>query len=88
MAEQALKLGGKKQSIFLDHVKKLLPDGGNLNLCLTCGACASGCPATGMEGLIPGNSCEWPLWEWMKRSNRQHGSGCAACAPAAFMFAP
>jgi ferredoxin len=53
MAEQAIKLGGKKQSIFLDHVKKLLPDGGNLNLCLTCGACASGCPASGMEGLDP-----------------------------------
>jgi ferredoxin len=53
MAEQAIKLGGKKQSTFIDKVKKLLPEGGNLNLCLTCGACSSGCPATGLEGMDP-----------------------------------
>lgn len=38
---------------FLDKVKSLLPDGGNLSLCLTCGACASGCPATGLENMDP-----------------------------------
>jgi heterodisulfide reductase subunit C len=32
---------------------ELLPEGGNLNLCLTCGACSSGCPATGLEGMDP-----------------------------------
>jgi len=53
MAEEAIKLGGKKKSIFLDKVKKLLPDDGNLNLCLTCGACSSGCPATGLENMDP-----------------------------------
>ena len=53
MAEQAIKLGGKKQSTFIDKVKGLLPEGGNLNLCLTCGACSSGCPATGLEGMDP-----------------------------------
>jgi len=53
MAEEAIKLGGKKKSIFMDKVKELLPDGGNLNLCLTCGACSSGCPATGLEGMDP-----------------------------------
>ena len=53
MAEEAIKLGGKKKSIFLDKVKELLPDGGNLNLCLTCGACSSGCPATGLEDMDP-----------------------------------
>ena len=53
MAEEAIKLGGKKKSIFLDKVKKLLPDGGNLNLCLTCGACSSACPATGLEDMDP-----------------------------------
>ena len=36
MSEEAVKLGKKKQSIFMDKVKELLPDGGNLNLCLTC----------------------------------------------------
>jgi len=53
MAEEAIKLGGKKKSIFMEKVQKMLPDGGNLNLCLTCGACSSGCPATGLEGMDP-----------------------------------
>jgi len=53
MAEEVIKLGGKKKSIIIDKVKELLPDGGNLNLCLTCGACSSGCPATGLEGMDP-----------------------------------
>jgi Fe-S oxidoreductase len=53
MAEEAIKIGGKKKSIFLDKVKALLPEGGNLNLCLTCGACSSGCPATGLEDMDP-----------------------------------
>ena len=41
---------GKK---FKDQVIDLLPDGGNLNLCLTCGVCSSGCPATGLENMDP-----------------------------------
>jgi len=53
MAEEVIKLGGKKKSILMDKVKELLPEGGNLNLCLTCGACSSGCPATGLGGLDP-----------------------------------
>ncbi len=53
MAEEAIKLGGKKKSTFIDKVKDLLPEGGNLNLCLTCGACSSGCPATGLENMDP-----------------------------------
>jgi len=53
MAEEAIKLEGKRESIFMDKVKALLPEGGNLNLCLTCGACSSGCPATGLAGMDP-----------------------------------
>ncbi len=53
MAEEAIKLGKKKESSLMDKVKELLPEGGNLNLCLTCGACASGCPATGLDGMDP-----------------------------------
>lgn len=53
MAEEAIKLGEKKKSIFMDKVREMLPEGGNLNLCLTCGACSSGCPATGLEGMDP-----------------------------------
>ncbi|MFW6082085.1 MAG: oxidoreductase, partial [Desulfosalsimonas sp.] len=51
MSEPAIKLGGKRKSIFLDKVKEMLPEGGNLDLCLTCGACSSGCPATGIGGM-------------------------------------
>jgi len=53
MAEEAVVLGGEKKSLFIDKVKEILPEGGNLNLCLTCGACSSGCPATGLEGMDP-----------------------------------
>ena len=53
MTEKTIKLGGKKKSTFIDKVKKILPEGGNLNLCLTCGACSSGCPATGLENMDP-----------------------------------
>ncbi len=53
MSEEVIKLGGKKKSIFMDKVKEILPDGGNLNLCLTCGACSSGCPATGLDDMDP-----------------------------------
>ena len=43
MTEAVIKLGNKKRkNIFLEKVKALLPEGGNLNACLTCGACASG----------------------------------------------
>ena len=51
MAEEAIRIGGQKKSLFIDKVKALLPEGGHLNLCLTCGACSSGCPATGLEGM-------------------------------------
>jgi ferredoxin len=53
MVEEAIKLGVRKKSAFIDQVKALLPEGGNLNLCLTCGACSSGCPASGFNGMDP-----------------------------------
>jgi Fe-S oxidoreductase len=53
MYEGAIRIGGKKKSRFIDQVKNLLPEGGNLDMCLTCGACTSGCPATGLEGMDP-----------------------------------
>lgn len=53
MDDHVIRLGGKKRSTFMEKVKELLPDGGNLNLCLTCGACSSGCPATGLEEMDP-----------------------------------
>jgi ferredoxin len=38
---------------FRNKVKGLIPGGGNLDLCLTCGTCAAGCPATGLEDMDP-----------------------------------
>jgi len=35
-----------------EQVKALIPDG-NLTACLTCGTCASGCPATGLHNMDP-----------------------------------
>jgi heterodisulfide reductase subunit C len=53
MAQGKIKLGGKKKNTFIDKVKEIIPDGGNLNLCLTCGACSAGCPATGLDNMDP-----------------------------------
>ncbi len=52
-SEQIIELKRGKESKFKDKVMALLPDGGNLNLCLTCGLCSSGCPATGLEDMDP-----------------------------------
>lgn len=53
MAEEVIKLGKKTGSSLKDKVMEILPEGGNLNLCLTCGACSSGCPATGLYDMDP-----------------------------------
>ena len=50
---EAIKIGKTRESAFFDRVREVLPQGGNLNLCLTCGACASGCPAAGFEDMDP-----------------------------------
>ncbi len=53
MSSQVIELKKGKTSTFKQKVMELLPDGGNLNLCLTCGLCSSGCPASGLEGMDP-----------------------------------
>ncbi len=53
MSSQTIQIKKGKKSTFKDKVMELLPEGGNLNLCLTCGACSAGCPATGLEGMDP-----------------------------------
>ena len=53
MEAEVIKLGGKNKGRFVDKVMEILPEGGNLNLCVTCGVCSSGCPATGIDGLDP-----------------------------------
>ena len=42
-----------RQASFLSQVMGLLPKGGNLSMCLTCGLCASGCPASGLHDMDP-----------------------------------
>lgn len=53
MSSPPVKLTREKKSFFKDKVMEILPEGGNLNACLTCGACASGCPAAGLENMDP-----------------------------------
>ena len=53
MSQDTIKISKGKRSVFLDKVKEILPDQGNLDLCLTCGACSSGCPASGLENMDP-----------------------------------
>jgi heterodisulfide reductase subunit C len=63
-------------SALLERVQKMLPEGGNLSLCLTCGLCASGCPAAGLHDMDPRKFlrlCAWGQdeevasspWVWM-----------------------
>jgi ferredoxin len=53
MSEAAITLDCEKESRFVNRVRELLPEGGNLNMCLTCGACSAGCPATGIDDMDP-----------------------------------
>lgn len=52
MAEDAIEVRKLKRELR-NKVKDLIPGGGNLDLCFTCGTCASGCPATGLDNLDP-----------------------------------
>ena len=42
-----------RKSAFREEIMSEIPQGANLNLCLTCGVCSSGCPATGLENMDP-----------------------------------
>lgn len=53
MGEAAVLEVTPHKSQLLDKVKEILPEGGNLSMCLTCGACSAGCPATGLEDMNP-----------------------------------
>ena len=50
---EAVKLDKGKKAAFKKKLVDKLPNGVNLNMCLTCGACASGCPATGLDNMDP-----------------------------------
>jgi len=48
-----VELGKDSTHQLKDLIMSALPKGGNLNSCTACGACASGCPASGMSGMDP-----------------------------------
>ena len=48
-----VELGGKARNMLQDIVMSILPKGGHLNSCFACGACSSGCPASGLAGMDP-----------------------------------
>ena len=50
---EAVKLDKGTKATFKEKLMNTLPNGVNLNMCLTCGACASGCPATGLRDMDP-----------------------------------
>ncbi len=50
--EEPIKLSELKGD-FKKKVMEIIPEGGNLDLCFTCGTCSSGCPATGIYDLDP-----------------------------------
>ncbi len=50
---KALTVEQNWKTAFKDKLLAILPEGANLNLCLTCGLCASGCPAAGLEDMDP-----------------------------------
>lgn len=52
MAE-LLQLPRGERSSFRDELLEILPEGGHLTECLTCGLCASGCPAAGLHDMDP-----------------------------------
>jgi Fe-S oxidoreductase len=53
MSSQVIEIKKREEPSFKDEVMALLPEGGNLNACLTCGLCSSGCPASGLEDMDP-----------------------------------
>ncbi len=53
MSSPVIEVKPRGKSLFKDKVMALLPEGGNLNACMACGTCASGCPAAGLEDMDP-----------------------------------
>ncbi len=85
---EAVKLNKGNKAEFKEKLMNKLPNGVNLNMCLTCGACASGCRQPGSGIWIRANLSEWWLWAWTKNWPSTHGYGCAPSASGVCMSAP
>ena len=42
-----------RQTLFKDKIQEIMPQKGNLDMCLTCGTCVNGCPASGLADMDP-----------------------------------
>ncbi|MFH2093137.1 MAG: (Fe-S)-binding protein [Pseudomonadota bacterium] len=47
------EIGINSRHEIKDLARKLLPNTGSIDSCLSCGACSSGCPASGLAGMDP-----------------------------------
>jgi len=43
----------ERAASFRERAKSAIPGGGNLDMCMLCGTCVSGCPASGLAGMDP-----------------------------------
>ena len=84
---EAVKLNKGKKTAFKEKVMSRLPNGGNLNMCLTCGVCASGCPATGLEDMDPRKFVRMVALGMDEELTMHHGCGCAP-VPAVYLCMP
>ncbi|NOX35702.1 MAG: (Fe-S)-binding protein [Deltaproteobacteria bacterium] len=48
-----VELGTGSKHMLLDRILSLIPSGANINSCFNCGACSSGCPASGLSDMDP-----------------------------------
>lgn len=53
MSSPEIEMPSGKLTTFQKQVMAILPEGGHLNACMTCGTCAAGCPASGLENMDP-----------------------------------
>jgi len=48
-----IEIGISSPNLLKDQIFSRLPQGGNMDSCLSCGACASGCPASSLVNMDP-----------------------------------
>lgn len=50
---EPFEIGIGNRHALKEKARKLLPDTGSIDACINCGACSSGCPASGLAGMDP-----------------------------------
>ena len=72
---------------FKEEVLDKVPDA-LLDLCLTCGTCTGGCPASGLMDMDPRKLLRLVNLGMDAEVKKPTGRGCAPCAPAVSTPAP